>query len=72
MNGTKEKNRWSKIHGRRAIDIGVNSKGDLWVIGTNRVSRLGYDIYQYKNSDWKIIKGTAKKIAVGPSGPWVV
>ena len=56
-----------------ANDIGVNSKGDLWVIGNTKEGG-GYSIHNYRNKSqtWEIIGGSAVRIAVSPNGPWVV
>ena len=54
-----------------AWDVGVSNGGDLWVIGTNSVGG-GYGIYHWVNNNWVNVPGGAVRIAVGPSGPWVV
>jgi hypothetical protein len=54
-----------------AWDVGVSGAGDLWVIGTNSVGG-GYGIYHWVNNNWVNVPGGAVRIAVGPTGPWVV
>ena len=61
---------WLEIPGK-ATDIGVNSYGDLWIIGNDKETG-GYGIYNYTDGSWKKIPGSAVRIAVSPSGPWVV
>ena len=34
-----------------AWDIGVSSKGDLWIVGTNQKEE-GFGIYHWVNSEW--------------------
>ena len=55
----------------RAYDVGVSFDDDLWVIGTNRVGG-GWGIYHWVNNTWVNVPGGAVRIAVGPTGPWVV
>ena len=54
-----------------ARDIGVNSKGEVWVIGLNGTPG-GYGIYRRNGNSWTNIPGGAVRIAVGPRGAWVV
>ena len=63
-------NTWDKLAGK-ATDIGVSSKGDLWIISTD-VEGGGYGIYNQTGSVWRKVPGSALRIAVSPKGPWVV
>jgi hypothetical protein len=63
---------WTQLPGA-AWDVGVSPGNDLWVIGTNAVPG-GYGIYNWNpvSHSWTNVPGGAVRIAVGPSGPWVV
>ena len=56
-----------------AWDIGVGPTNDVWVIGTNAEGG-GYGIYNWDPyyQSWTKVDGSAVRIAVGPTGPWVV
>ena len=54
-----------------ANDVGVSFDDDLWVIGTPKVAG-GYGIYHWVNGNWVNVPGAGVRIAVGPTGPWVV
>ncbi len=62
---------------KSANDIGVNSGGDVWVVGTNPVAG-GYEIFElvrHKNAEpkWKGHKIGAVRIDVDPIGnPWFI
>ena len=63
---------WQVVPGQKAAtDIGVNSLGDLWILNNVEESG-GYGIYNFKNGSWKKVSGSAIRIAVSPTGPWVV
>jgi hypothetical protein len=71
--------RWTRYPGA-AKDIGVNSAGQVWIIGTNKEGG-GYGIYRWvgksgkipRNGRWQKYAGSAVRISVGPDGnAWVV
>lgn len=53
----ERRNTWTSIPGK-ATDIGVSSKGDLWIISTDRESG-GYGIYNRTKNTWIKISGSA-------------
>lgn len=73
--------RWTRYPGA-ANDIGVNSAGQVWIIGTNKEGG-GYGIYRLvtkgnrnasnpRNVKWEKYAGSAVRISVGPDGnAWV-
>lgn len=55
-----------------ASDIGVGSRGEVWVTGIDNVPG-GHSIYRWTGTDWQIGPGGAARIDVDPQGtPWVV
>ena len=63
--------KWARWPGA-AKDIGISSKGKVWVIGTNKEGG-GYGIYRRDGSKWTKIPGSALSIAVNGAGnAWVV
>lgn len=62
--------RWVKMPDT-AKDIGAGPDGSVWIIGTQPVGG-GFDIRQFNGSGWTTVPGGAERIAVGPSGPWIV
>jgi hypothetical protein len=62
---------WQQMPGR-GTDIGVGARGDVWVLGTDRVNG-GFSIHRWRDADWERIDGGAVRIDVDPQGrPWVV
>ncbi|MEO8380717.1 MAG: hypothetical protein ABI779_13720 [Acidobacteriota bacterium] len=62
--------RWVKMPDT-ATDIGAGADGAVWIIGTTPTSG-GFDIRQFNGTGWTTIPRGAVRIAVGPTGPWVV
>ncbi len=62
---------WQLLPGL-ATDVGVGARGDVWVIGIDRVEG-GHSIYRWAGYDWQIVPGAAVRLDVDPQGnPWVV
>lgn len=62
---------WQLLPGL-ATDIGVGARGDVWVIGIDRVEG-GHSIYRWTGGNWQIVPGGAVRLDVDPQGtPWVV
>ncbi|MEP6609499.1 MAG: tectonin domain-containing protein [Burkholderiaceae bacterium] len=62
---------WELLPGQ-ASAIGVNARGDAWVVGIDQVEG-GHSIYRWTGNDWQIVPGGAVRIDVDPQGnPWVV
>ena len=56
-----------------AYDVAVSAENDLWVIGTCQRGG-GHGIYHWDSAaeGWTRVDGGAVRIAVGPTGVWVV
>lgn len=61
---------WQAIPGT-ATDIGVGADGDAWVIGNDCDGGNNCGIYHLVNGNWSKVPGAARRIDVGPNGPWV-
>lgn len=62
---------WDQLSGE-AVDLGVNTSGTAWAIGTTVVTG-GLSIKKWNGSNWDTVPGGAMRIAVDPNGrPWTV
>jgi hypothetical protein len=62
---------WQQMPGR-GTDIGAGARGEVWVLGTDRVDG-GHSIQRWGGNDWQRVEGGAVRIDVDPQGrPWVV
>lgn len=62
--------RWSRMPDS-AADVAAGPDGSVWITGTTPVGG-GFDIRQFNGTGWTTVPGGAVRIAVGPTGPWVV
>lgn len=57
------------------IAVGPNAfgstHGDPWILGCHE-GPDGYSIYQLQGSNWVSQNAKAKRIAMGPKGPWII
>jgi hypothetical protein len=57
------------------ISVGANAYGstygDPWILGCNKGTD-GYSVIQLQGSNWVSQNAKAMKIAVGPTGPWII
>jgi hypothetical protein len=64
-------NQWQSVPGC-ARSIGASGNA-VWVIGCDRSSAAGHEIFEWKNGEWYKHPGAAAKISVDRLGnPWVV
>lgn len=64
-------NQWQSVPGC-ARSIGASGNA-VWVIGCDRSSEAGYDLFEWKNGEWYKQPGAAAKVSVDRLGnPWVV
>jgi len=56
----------------RANDIAAGDAGVVWAIGNGSKPNGNFTIHQWNGSDWNLIDGAAKRVAVRGTEPWVV
>jgi hypothetical protein len=57
---------WQQMPGRGS-EIGAGSRGDVWVLGADRVEG-GHAIHRWRGSDWERVEGGAVRPDVDPQG----
>jgi Tectonin domain len=63
---------WSKVSGQ-ARDIGVDMKGNVWIVSLTQRVPGGYAIYRRNEQAWTRVDGSAVRIAVAPNGDvWTI